>query len=246
MSLFQSLNQAPFHLDHWVAIIVSGRCRSHSSWMLGQVTHTWPFSRPKPESIFPFSFSFSSPCCRDVEGAPALRLLCPANSRRVFSDRADEMKKKALDCLEAFFHSVCARACRARSSEPGQNVPCECFISTRLAATSCLVKTTAPWLEGRHVDKTDTMCWKGTTGVKSTASLLVVKLCFQLTSEQINTSPTLLLQVSRTGKKIVPSKLWGNSPNYSYDESCWWFEGLFKAALNSFPLTLMQHEYKLV
>lgn len=93
MSLFQSLNQAPFHLDHWVAIIVSGRCRSHSSWMLGQVTHTWPFSRPKPESIFPFSFSFSSPCCRDVEGAPALRLLCPANSRRVFSDRADEMKK---------------------------------------------------------------------------------------------------------------------------------------------------------
>lgn len=126
MSLFQSLNQAPFHLDHWVAIIVSGRCRSHSSWMLGQVTHTWPFSRPKPESIFPFSFSFSSPCCRDVEGAPALRSLCPANSRRVFSDRADEMKKKALDCLEAFFHSVCARACRARSSKPGQNVPWEC------------------------------------------------------------------------------------------------------------------------
>lgn len=34
--------------------------------------------------------------------------------------------KKALDCLEAFFHSVCARACRARSSKPGQNVPWEC------------------------------------------------------------------------------------------------------------------------
>ena len=71
-------------------------------------------------------------------------------------------KKKALDCLEAFFHSVCARACRACSSKPGQNVPWDCgglffFISTRLTATSCLVKTTASWLEGWRVEK-QTQC----------------------------------------------------------------------------------------
>lgn len=62
MRLFQSLNQAQFHLDHWVANIVSGRRRSHSSWTLthtpvvsltiSQVAHTWPFNCPKPESIF--------------------------------------------------------------------------------------------------------------------------------------------------------------------------------------------------
>lgn len=125
-------NQTLFHSGHWVTIITFRSCRSHSShltlcetlvvsFQIHLVSHTWPFSCPK--LIFTFRFLIFLSVIqfwtwRELLPRLALFIVCMLSV-------TEQMKWKALDCLEAFFflRSVCSRACRAPSSKPGQNVP---------------------------------------------------------------------------------------------------------------------------
>lgn len=133
---------APLYLDHWAATIVFRSCQSHSNhpqrslrlrWFHYRSTRSLTSALSDVQNWSSFSlsgFSFSSlsyspslSCCdtmMDVEGSSRLASLQLTVSVRSVTE---QMKWKALDCLEAFFRSVCLRACRAQSSKPGQNVP---------------------------------------------------------------------------------------------------------------------------
>lgn len=64
-------------------------------------------------------FSFSSLWYSDRRwGSPCLAQLTVS-----VCSVTEQMKWKALDCLEVFFRSACSRACTAQSSKAGQNVP---------------------------------------------------------------------------------------------------------------------------
>lgn len=156
----------------------SRSCQSHSShpmftelvvlFQIHRVTHTCPFSCPKLEFIFSFSFLIFPLCeaVMDVEGAPASPH--PVHSRRASSDRADEMKSTWLSggvFPQCLFESLQSSVLKNQVKTCHES-RC-CFISTQLKATSCLEKTTVPRPEGQHMERQTS----ATNGLKSTVGL---------------------------------------------------------------------------
>lgn len=171
MRLFQSLNQAQFHLDHWVANIVSGRRRSHSSWTLthapvvsltiSQVAHTWPFNCPKPESIFSLQLLVFRSVLQGRGGSagPSLALSGEQSACVQWHSRWNEKKHET--------RSKCAVRAQRRFFFP--------FLfphSLRLLPAWSRQRRHA-WKVGMWKNRQNVL--KGTMG---RASLLVVKLCF--------------------------------------------------------------------